>query len=161
MMVDLDECLRQLGLAPNDVNALFFVPAAVVAWADGEAEIKELEAIAAKHRRDCDEGNCLCLSESARQFVYYHFAYQRPKPELMRVALRCLSLYLLAQTQEKADRLRELVLAVAVDVARSARTGLLSGRGVDLAEKLALANMAGALGFHDIPALLERLEKGA
>lgn len=155
--LNLSGALGEMGLAPEDVNALFLVPAAMVAWADGEADMKELDAIAETHRCDCTEGDCLCLSEAARQFLYYNFVYQHPTAELLRSALGCLGAYLLAQPKDKADRLRLLMFSVAMDVARSSGRGVLRRLGsVGLTEKLAIANVAGALGFHDIP-VLERL----
>lgn len=162
MNVDLDSALREMGLAATDINALFLVPAAAVAWADGEADMKELEAIAETHRCDCEEGECLRLSESSRQFVYHNFVYQRPKPELLRAALGCLAAYLILLPKEKADRLRLLMFAVAMDVERSSRKGVLGRlRSVGESEKLAIANMAGALGFYDIPVLERLIEQNA
>jgi hypothetical protein len=160
MTAGLSAKLRQLGLTAKDVNALYLVPATAVAWADGEVQTEELEAIAAKHCGDCAEGSCLSLSESGRRFLFYHFAYQRPSADMLRAALRCLSDHLSGQPPEVADRLRRLVFAVAVDVARSTGARLLSrGQAVSTAEKLTIANVAGALGFHDIPALLQLIEE--
>jgi len=154
-----DEALRELGLTAATANALLFVPAAVVAWADGEADIKELEAIAARHRCDCEEGECLCLAESARQFLYYHFVYQAPKPDLVRRALACLAEQVRSQPADKADRLRQLILSVALDVARSSRQARF-GRphAVSVEERMALANVAGALGLHDVAALQRAID---
>lgn len=50
MTIELDGALRELGLTPAAANALMLVPAAVVAWADGEADMQEIEAIAGRHR---------------------------------------------------------------------------------------------------------------
>lgn len=161
MTIDLDGGLRELGLEPKDVHALLLVPAAAVAWADGEADMKEIEAMAETHACDCEEGNCLRLVESARKFVYFNFVYQRPKPELLRAALSCLSVYLFSLPTEKAGRLRRLIFSVALDVATSSGTGVLGRRqSVGVTEKMAIANMAGALGFHDIPTLEKLIEEG-
>jgi hypothetical protein len=46
MMVDLDDGLRELGLAAKDVHALLLVPAAAVAWADGEADMQAIANMA-------------------------------------------------------------------------------------------------------------------
>lgn len=159
MDATIESALREMGLEPADITALFLVPAALVAWADGDADMKELEAIAESHRCDCDEADCLCMTETARQFLYRNFAYQRPQSGVLRAALGCLNAHLFALPRDRADRLRMMIFAVAMDVAKSSHRGMLGRlRAVSEAERLAIANMAGALGFHDIPLLQTLIE---
>jgi hypothetical protein len=160
MTVDLDDGLRELGLAPQDINALLLVPAAAVAWADGEPDMKQIEAIAETHAGDCEEGDCLRLAENARKFVYHNFVYRRPKPDLLRTALSCLAVMLFSLPRDKADRLRRLVFSVAMDVAVSGGGNLRGRRPIDITEKMAIANVAGALGFYDIALLKKLIEEG-
>lgn len=157
---NFDERLQDLGIDEDDYGVLLLVPASAVAWADGESDMRELETIARRHQCDCEEADCLCVSEKARQFLYYNFVYRKPDAALLRKAMNCLRVFLALQEEKAADRLRWLTFEICLDVAKSSGGSLLS-KGLDQKEKLVLANIGGALGFHDMEQLEKAMSKGA
>ena len=124
--MQLDTELARLGLSGDDAQALFLVPAALVAWADGHVDMKELETLASRHRpADC-QGAMVCLSDRGRQFLYHHFIYVKPDHETITNTLRLVSAMLDLLPEDRAQRYREAIAAMCVDVARSSGSGLLS-----------------------------------
>ena len=134
--------LEELGLSPDDVGALFLVPGAVVAWADNHADMNELETIASRHAHaDCGE-DMICVSEEARQIIYYHFVYQYPDKYMLEKACRIIhGLIKSCSTEEERNRIRKFIADVCVDVARSSGDGLLGFLNrIDPNEKQVISN---------------------
>ncbi len=142
--------LNELGLQAEDAKALLLAPVAVVAWADGEADMTELETIASKHAtRNCTE-DVLCISESARQFIYYNFVYTRPPRDLQEKVLALLRRILDSGAAERNRQLRDAVTAMCLEVAKSSGSGLLGFiRKLDKKEKEAMRQLVEKLQLQD------------
>jgi hypothetical protein len=73
--------------------------------------------------------------------------------------MECLTEHVRSLPADKAERLRQLILSVALDVARSSRQARFGRpQKVTVEERMALANVAGALGLHDLAALQRAID---
>lgn len=107
-------------LKSDDAEAvLLLIPLALVAWADGNADMKELWAIATHHARKSCSGKTLCLSEDGYRFFYDTFVYRKPDSTLADYALDLLEGHLERLSTEKADAFRQLIFDMCNDVAKS------------------------------------------
>ncbi len=117
--MDAVERLREI-LRTDDAEAvLLLVPLALVAWADGDVDMKEIWNIASHHAKKGCVDKVLCLSEDGRRFFYDFLVYRKPTPELIETALDLLEAHLDRLPPEKAGVMRRLIVEMCTDVARS------------------------------------------
>ena len=142
----------QLGLADEDPRGLFIVPAAIVAWADGLSDMKEIEEIAARSgSRACAKVQS-CVSGDVRGVVYRNFVYQKPVPDALRLVMDILRETLAVLPANEASELRTFVAVTCDAVARVSGTGLTGWfNKVAEAEKQAARDIAIDLGLHKSP----------
>lgn len=142
--------LEHLGLLPKDAPVLFLVPVALVAWSDGHADMTEIEALASKHATlECD-GDVLCISERARQFLYYNFVYQRPTEAMRKQTLALLAELLDTTAPDKAMKVRDMIAMMCIEMAHSTGKGLLGMVWkLDDDEKLTILDIAHALKIYE------------
>jgi hypothetical protein len=111
---------RKWGLDREDLPVLLLIPMAEVAWADGHADAKEIDAIIDRHAPDTGlitGPDAFTLAESARQFLYRKFVYVKPDQELVAKAVRLLGDWLNEMAPADADRVRRLIVAMCFEVA--------------------------------------------
>lgn len=154
------EELEDLGLSPEDHRILLLVPMAVVAWADGEADEKELETLADRFcppaPGDADEC-ALHVSDDAREFFAQRLMYRKPDEKLVARLLTLLAGRLAAVVPERSDRLRAFVARHCIETARSSGGALgLFGRISD-AEEAAIRDLAAKLDLRQSPEAAELL----
>jgi hypothetical protein len=143
---DIIAGLNELGLTVRDQGVLLLVPMAMVAWADGDADVDEMEAIAG---RQCNAPNsaekCVMdIGDSGRKFLRNHFIYRKPDPELCDKLLGLMQESLALLPDERASIYRDLVAEMCADVAH-ASGGILGIATVSAAEKQVLADLADRL----------------
>jgi len=133
----MDELLDVL--KSDDAEAvLLLIPLALVAWADGDADMKEIWAIADHHVKNSCHGATLCLSEDGRRFFYDTFVYRKPNPALVEYALDLLEAHLERLAQDRAEAYRKLIFDMCDDVAKSSG-GILGLHKVSGQEKQVVA----------------------
>ncbi|OPZ23742.1 MAG: hypothetical protein BWZ02_03105 [Lentisphaerae bacterium ADurb.BinA184] len=147
--------LAKLGLGAQDGSVLLLVPMALVAWADGQADIEEMDAIAAKHctpgGRTGGKGGCtLRLSETARKFYYRDFVYAEPDHKMAAHLIVLLRHMLSAAPKEKADEWRVLVTQTCLEVARSSG-GFLGMATISAREREVIEGLVARLGLSRTP----------
>ena len=146
----IDIQLDELGLQPEDAEALFLAPMALVAWADGKADMTELETLASKHSvRNCPE-NVLCISERARKFIYYNFVYTRPRKELEEKVINLLKEIMDGSSAERNNQMRDMITGMCLAVAKSSGSGLLGFiKKLDKREKEAMRQLVEKLRLQE------------
>ncbi len=135
--------LKSVGLSTADQGVLLMVPMALVAWADGDADVDEMEAIA---RRQCrahgSTGSCVMdITDSGQKYFYNHFMYRQPNEELADKMVDILADVLSALPDEKAGKLRALITEMMVDVAKVSGGFLGIGR-IAAAEREMIQNIS-------------------
>ena len=118
----LDVELEALGLQPGDKSILLFVPMVTIAWADGKADMEELQKIAKSQRKVWDQGvTCkVSLSSRGKAFLRNHLLHTRPEAEKMDLLVDLLLVYLDSVTaRNESDRLRDYITSTCIEVARA------------------------------------------
>ncbi|MCF7854565.1 MAG: hypothetical protein K9N51_07205 [Candidatus Pacebacteria bacterium] len=138
--------LAKYGLSLRDQGVLVLAPMAAVAWADGNADVDEMEGIAGKQCKQMkDKEECpLSITDKGREFFHNSFMYQRPDVRLMEECLTMLADVLSSMTEDKADALREVILVGCVEVAKTSG-GLLGFSKVSTHEREVLKDLAARL----------------
>lgn len=148
----LNDELAELGLEPRDRAALLLVPMAAIAWADGKADMAELDAIAEKHcppESSVREEGVLPLTEKARQFLNTKLLYQKPDEAFVARLVGLLLELLDETTGDTAVRKRDQIAGMCIDVAdRSGGFLGLFGR-VSPAEKKAMQDLFETLRLYE------------
>jgi len=147
--MNVTEELVRLGLREGDGSMLFLVPMAIVAWADGTAEMDELWQIADYHAEKHCEANMICLSEEARQYYYYNLIYQRPDEELQTHLINLLAQVLDELPEKKATKMRDVITSMCVKVAGSAGGILGLFRKISCKEKQAIGALVAVLKLRE------------
>lgn len=114
--------LRKWGLDREDLPVLLLIPMAEVAWADGHADEKEIDAIIDRHSPDAVRKaapDTFTLTEAAREFLYKKFVYVKPDPALTVKAISLLAKWFDEMDEADAARARHLVVAMCFEVAES------------------------------------------
>ena len=152
--------MARYGLSPQDQGVLLLVPMAAVAWADGNADVDEMESIAGKQCRQMksDERCILTITNKGRQFFHNKFMYQRPDARLTEELLGLLSHLLESMPEEKADALRDVILEGCVDVARTSG-GMLGFGKVSSHEREVLSGLVETLRLRRAVNAYDRLSE--
>jgi len=149
--------MHKLGLDVDDKSALFLVPLAIVAWADGNADPKEIMTISTRHATHACGSDEVCLSETGRKFLYNNFVYRRPDPVTQRRVIDLLAALLDTLPLDNAVALREAITAMCVEVAESSGGFLGIFGKVATAEKEALLDLLRKLKLCQSPRACEML----
>jgi tellurite resistance protein len=131
--------LLELGLGPETVLAVTMVPLAMVAWADGEVQAKEREAILR-----AAEGNGIAPGSIARQLLE-DWLTQPPGPKLVDAWKRYVAAIWPALSPHEHDEIRQSGLERARSVADAAGGFLGLGSRISAKERAMLDEIAKVL----------------
>src|SRR3989339_268252 len=132
---------RKWGLDREALPVLLLIPMAEVAWADGQADEKEVDAIIDRHAPASGSKvspDTFTLTEAARAFLYSRFVYVKPDPALTAKAIGLLAMWLDEMEEADADRVRHLIVEMCFEVAERSGgfLGLFGRIGADEARVL-------------------------